>query len=330
MERFKKILGIVFRIAISIALLAFLLTQVDKESLFEVLRNANKPFLFLAFFILFFNYALCLFRWEMLLKTLNIHLPLKRVIMSFAGGHFFNLFLPSTIGGDLMRSIDLTLHTKKPKEVIATIFLDRLSGYIGLVFLALMSLSVGWRLVRNPMILFCVAGITGVLIIILLVIFNKKMYRIINQLLHSPKAGKIRELIKNLHQEIHFFQHHEKAVVTSLIFSIFIQAVIPLVYYVIALSLGLRLNIIYFFVFFPIIGVITLLPISIGGLGLRDAATIFFFGTVGVSRDLAFAMSLVAVVFIMTYGAIGGLIYVLTIRHRRLQRHKTPSAHPHK
>ncbi|MFH1413892.1 MAG: lysylphosphatidylglycerol synthase transmembrane domain-containing protein [Candidatus Omnitrophota bacterium] len=328
MESFKKVLGILFRIAISIALIAFILTQVDKESLFEVIRNANKPFLFLGFFVLFFNYVLCLFRWEMLLKTLNIHLPLKRVIMSFAGGHFFNLFLPSTIGGDLMRSIDLTLHTKRPKEVIATIFLDRLSGYIGLVLLALMSLSIGWRLVSNKMVLLCVAAITGFLVIILLVLFNKRIYRKTNQLLHSPKAGQIRELIKNLHQEIHYFRHHEKAVVSSLILSVFIQAVIPLAYFVIALSIGLRLDIIYFFVFFPIIGVITLLPISIGGLGLRDAATIFFFGTVGVSRDLAFAMSLLYVVFIMIYGAVGGLIYVLTIRHRRLQRHKTPLHHP--
>lgn len=324
---FKKMLSIFLRISISIILLIFLFKQVDKESLLEIIKNADKKLLFFAFCIFFLNYILCLFRWEMLLRALKIYLPLKRVIISYSGGVFFSLFLPSTIGGDLMRSIDLTIHTRRPKEVIATVFLDRLSGYIGLVSLVLLSLSFGWRIIQDKSVLLSVVIIIAILITVLTVLFNKFLYSKINKLLHSPNAGKIRELIKNLHQEIHYFRHHKKVIINNLIFSILIQAITPFTFFVIALSIGLKISIIYFLIFLPIISTVTLLPISIGGLGLRDATTIFFFAKAGVGRNLAFAMSLLNFSFILVIGALGGIIYVLTVRHRRLQHYKTSSIH---
>ena len=325
MKILKKILSIFLRVGISIALMVYLFSNVDRKSLFEIIRHSNKPLLFLAFFIFFFNYLFCLLRWNSLLKAIKVRLPLKRVSISFAGGTFFNLFLPSTIGGDLMRSIDLSMHTNKTKEVVASVFLDRISGYIGLVVILFVSLILGWKLILEDKTVFVsVAIIIASLFIIMLVMFNKNLYYRINRLLDSPNAGKIRSLIKNLHAEIHFFRHQKKAAVKSLIFSLLIQATLPLTYYFIALSIGVNINLDYFFVFLPIIGAITMLPISIGGLGLRDATTIYFFAKVGVVKDLAFAMSLLNFFFILVYGITGGLIYVLTLHHRRLQYNKPP------
>jgi hypothetical protein len=327
MQVFKKIVSIFLRISVSIILLIFLFKQVDKKSLFEVIKNANPLLLLLAAFIFFLVYVLCLFRWEMLLKALKIHLPLKRVIVSACGGYFFSLFLPSTIGGDLMRSIDLATHTGRPHEVIATVVLDRLSGYVGLVIVALLAVLVGFRYINDKTVLLSLGIITAILIAILLVLFNRFIYSKINKLIYSPNTGKLRQLLGDLHDELHYFKHHKKVIVNNLIFSLLLQAMSPLSFYVTALSLGLKINIIYFFIFLPIISAITLLPISIGGLGLRDASTIYFFVKVGVSRNLAFAMSLLNFFFILAFGALGGLIYVLTIHHRRIQYH--PPRHIH-
>jgi hypothetical protein len=260
----------------------------------------------------------------MLLKAIKIHIPLKRIITSYSGGIFFSLFLPSTIGGDFMRSVDLGAHTKRLREVVATVFLDRLSGYSGLVILTLFAVSLGWKFVGDRSILFSIGIITLLLVLILLLIFNSFLYNKINKFLHSLNAGRIGEAIVNLHQELHIFRNHKKVIIYNLFLSILIQAVFPLSFLIIALSLGIKIAPIYFFVFLPIIGAITLLPISIGGLGLRDATTIFFFAKAGVVKDLAFAMSLLSFSFIVIYGAIGGLIYVLTVHHRRLQHHQTP------
>ena len=323
MKIIKKIFSILLRVGISVALLIYLFGHVDARSLLKIIGNSNKPMLFLAFFICFFSYLFCLLRWNMLLKAVKIRLPFKRVVISFAGSVFFNLFLPSTIGGDLMRSIDLAMHTKKTKEVVATVFLDRISGYVGLVILLLVSLSLGWRMIlQDKGVFLSVTIIMVTLLFILLVLFNNKVYSKINKLLDSPNAGKIRALIRNLHEEIHIFRHKKGVIFNNIIFSVLVQITLPLTFYFVALSIGVKISIMYFFVFLPIIGAITLLPISIGGLGLRDATTIYFFSQVGVTKDMAFAISLLNFIFILIYGIIGGLIYVLTVRHRRLQYNK--------
>jgi uncharacterized protein (TIRG00374 family) len=315
---FKKILAILLRVGISLILLLFLFRYIDKQSLSEIIKHSDKGLLFFAFIIFSLNYLFCFLRWEMLLKAININLPSKRIIISFAGGIFFSLFLPSTIGGDFMRSMDLAAYTKRPREVVATVFLDRLSGYIGLVVLSLIALIFGWRLLEDRVILISVLLITGLLITILLALFNKFFYEKINKILSIFSAGRIIESIKNLHHEIHLFRNRKEIVFKNLALSVLIQIVTPLSFYIIALSFGLKMSMIYFFIFLPIIGAITLLPISIGGLGLRDATTIFFFAKVGVTKDLAFAMSILNFSFIVIYAGIGGLIYVLTVHHRRI------------
>jgi glycosyltransferase 2 family protein len=315
---FKKIVSIVLRIAASMLMLAFLFKQVDVQAILKVIKSADIGLLLVACAVFFLTYVFCLFRWEMLLRAADIKLPLKRVIFSFAGGTFFNLFLPSTIGGDLIRSLDLSAHTKKPKEIVATVLMDRLSGYIGLVVVALLAVFLGWRFLDDKSVLVTVFVVAGILVAILLAFFNTFLYTKINGLLTTLRLGKAGELIRNLHQEIHRFRGHKKVIVKNVLLSVLIQTISPIITYIIAVSLGIQVNIIYFFIFLPVIGAITLLPISLGGLGLRDATTIFFFAKIGVSKDLAFAMSLLSFTFLLMYGSIAGLIYFVTVNHRKL------------
>jgi hypothetical protein len=104
-----------------------------------------------------------------------------------------------------------------------------------------------------------------------------------------------------------------------------IQVLSPISIYFIGLSLGIKINFIYYFIFMPIIGAITLLPIAIGGLGLREGLFVVYFAKAGVIKQLALAMSLLSFSFVVFYAAIGGIIYVLTVHHRRLQPDKSSS-----
>lgn len=316
----KKIASILLRLGTSAILLVFLFKfkKIDLYSVFESLKNADKPLLFLAFAIFLLNYALCLYRWQILLKAAEIHLPIKRVIVSFCGGLFFNLFLPSSIGGDFARSIDLANHTKRPREVVGTVFLDRLSGYCGLAAVALVSLLLGWGLISDSKgIIFSLAVIIAVLIAALLLLFNNFIFSRVNRLLYSPNAGRIREALTNLHQEIYLFRNKKKTIFYNLFVSILVQSLTPVGFYLSALSVGIKANILYFFIFIPMIGAITLLPVSIGGLGLRENATVFFFARAGVNEHLSLLVSLLGFSFILAIGLIAGLVYALMARHKR-------------
>ncbi len=327
MVDFKKILSVLLRVSISIILLALLfkLNKIDIRDLANDIRGVNKLLLGAGFAVFFLGYLLGFLRWRMLLLGAGIQISLKKLISSFSGGIFFSIFLPSTIGGDVVRTADLAEHTRKAKEVIATVFLDRLSGYIGLVFVVLPAILLGRDLVRDKVVFSSVTVIVLLLVFILLVLFNSFIYSRITRFLTTPGAERIKEMIKDMHREIHVFRHRRKIIIYNLLLSFLIQIIMPVSIYCIGLSLGVKINFIYFLIFLPIIGAITLLPIAIGGLGLRESLFVVYFAKAGVVKQLALAMSLLSFSFIVIYGAIGGLVYVLTVHHRRVQRNQ-PSA----
>ncbi|MCM8763290.1 MAG: flippase-like domain-containing protein, partial [Candidatus Omnitrophica bacterium] len=281
---------VILRIVISILLLIFLFSKFATPQLFEVLEKADSVLLFVAFFLFLLTYVLALYRWEMLLEGAEVHIWRKRILSSFCGGIFANLFLPSSIGGDFMRSIDLTRHTNKPKEIIATVFLDRLSGYVGLMIIVLVALAFGYNLKLDKDIYLITGILTFILVTILLIVFNSYLYSKTKALLHLPFESKLKEIIVGLHHEIYIFRHKKIVLLKNLFCSLMLQAGQFVVCYIIARALGINIRPIYFFIFVPVVSAITMLPISIGGLGVRDATTVILFSKIGLSKDLGFAM----------------------------------------
>jgi glycosyltransferase 2 family protein len=150
------------------------------------------------------------------------------------------------------------------------------------------------------------------------VLFNDAIFSKVNSMLKSPGAGRIRQGLQRVHEEVYFFRSQKKLVVNTLALSVLVQVIGPVAGYMVALALGLSVSIYAFLVFLPIISTITLLPISTGGLGIRDVMTVFFFAKVGVARNAAFAMSLIGFAYLFVYAVAAGLIYVLTLHPRRV------------
>jgi uncharacterized protein (TIRG00374 family) len=324
MKTFKKKLLVLLKACVSLFILTYVFKQVDKTSLYRIIKDVDKIYLLLAFFILLLQYAICVLRWQMLLKAVEINISMKRILISLSGSVFFSL-LPfvSVIGGDVARGADLSHYTQRPKEVIATVFLDRLSGYIGLVILAFFAFMLGD--IQDTATLSSLLVIIIILAIIILVLFNKFFYSLLNRMMHSSEAGGIQENLKNIHHEVHIFKRHKSVIVKNISLSLLIQACSPIIWMTIALSLGIKSKLLYFFIFTPIVGAITMLPISVaGGLGIREYFTKFFFTKVGIAVDKALALSLINSFFVIIVGFIGGLIYVLTVHHRRIQRNQAP------
>jgi len=327
MFKFKQVLSLLFRILISVVLLflLFKFNKIDFNSLINDIKGADRLFLAQGFAIALFVHILGFLRWQMLLKVVEINVPFKKLVSSFCGGDFFSIFLPSTIGGDLVKTADLVSHTQKAKQVIATVFLDRLSGYVGLVLVVLPAVLLGGWLINDKTVYFSVAVIVILLVAVLLLLFNSSIYKRIARFLSVPGAGKIRDSVRDMHRELHIFRNHKKIIIANLALSFLIQVLFPLGAYFAGLSLGIKINPIYFLIFLPIISAITLLPIAIGGLGLREGLFVVYFAKAGVIKQLALAMSLLSFSFVVFSGAIGGIIYVLTVHHRRIQRNQPSS-----
>ena len=91
MAQFKKVLFLLLRIVISVALLVLLfkLNKIDLDALVNDIKGADRLFLALGLVIFPLVHILGLLRWQMLLKAVKINIPLKKLISSFCGGIFF-------------------------------------------------------------------------------------------------------------------------------------------------------------------------------------------------------------------------------------------------
>ncbi len=313
----RKTVFLLIRIIISIGILSFLLRQIDLNKLIGIVSHAQITSLILAFLLALLMYAIWFLRWEMLLAGLGLNLPFSLIFKSFCLGFFSNLFFPSTMGGDIVRSIDLGLRTQKPRQVIASVILDRISGYSALVTVALLALLFAHRIITHIAIFFTFGIFLFLLVGILAILFNNFLFSKSRRFLRF--FGRAGEALADLHYEIYNFRNQKRLIIKNFALSLIMQLIFSLSAYFISLALGTRISLIYFFILVPIISCISMLPVSIAGLGLREASSMYFFTKVGMSGEVALALAFLSFLFIFLFGLSGGIIYLLTFSrsHRK-------------
>jgi len=316
----NRLSSIFLRFAISTGILIFLFLRIDFKNFFHIIKTANLKILLFVFFLNLSVYFLAFLRWMITVKNLKIEIPWRILLESFCGGVFFNLFLPSTIGGDIVRIADLSLRFHKAKEVTASVFLDRLSGYLGLEIMLIFALILGYKLIFDRLIFFIALGFSALLFALLFVLFNNFLYTKLNRFLQRFNNRFFSNLAQ-IHNYIYYFKYQKIAAFNSILISLFIQVIGVWGGFFTMLSFDKLINIGYFFILVPLIGAITVLPISIGGLGVREATIVYFFSRLNLSPDICLAVSLLGFAFNILISGLGGIYYALTLHFRRIQSH---------
>ena len=319
-SRLKKILAMILRLVLSFALIAFLFTKIDMSIAWDAVKQSNIGLLIFSFFLFVFLMFLTLCRWDILLQGLRLKFNFSKLLVSFSGGTFFNLFLPTTIGGDVIKGLHLAAYSRRTREVVASVIIDRLSGYIALNVVVLVSFAVGFSYLSDRVVLLAIAILSLGLLVVLILLFHKRAYRFASRLLGKNRFTK---KLKNVQREIFYLQSRPRVLFRILGVSLIVQFGIGIMYYLIACSLGIEKPVIYFFILVPILIAISTLPLTIGGLGLRDWAAVFLFTKIGISKELAIVISLLSFLFLVIVGIIGGIVYVFSLHPRWLQHHKT-------
>ena len=215
-----------------------------------------------------------------------------------------------------MRSIDLGLRTQNPRRVVASVFLDRISGYSALVVVAVVALLLGHQIINDIAIYFTLGIILLLLVGFLSILFNNFLFSKSSKLLRL--FGRAGEALNNLHYEIYNFRNQKRIIIKNFVYSLIIQLTMAFLVYLISLALGARLRAVYFFILVPIISSISALPVSIAGLGLREASSMYFFTKVGMSGEVAVTVAFLSFLITFLLGLCAGAIYVLTFSNRRL------------
>jgi len=129
--------------AVSVALLTYLLRQADAPRLWDIGRHASLPWLAASLGLYFLMLVVSAWRWGRLLEAQDVSVRGRSLLSSLLVATFFNNFLPSNIGGDVVRIRDTAAHAGSRTRAAAVVFADRLIGVLGLGFIAALGASLG-------------------------------------------------------------------------------------------------------------------------------------------------------------------------------------------
>jgi hypothetical protein len=314
----KKLIFFFLRLFVTSGLLIILFKFIPYQKLLQIYKDSRKEYIFLGLLIFFISLNIGILRWKYILFCLGVRLPLKEAFYSFFCGLFFNLFFPSFIAQDLFRGFSIVYRYKELEKVTASLFMDRYSGTIALSFLSFFSLFLKPKLIYRREVIIPVMFIFSATLFVYLSIFNKRIFKLFLNLF--KKNSSLVEKIKKFHHQFYFFKKNPYLFLKIMIFSFLTQILTCFSFFIISKAFYLDLNLIYFFILVPVVTVISLIPITIAGLGTREAASVYFFSFLGVEKSIALGISLVNFFFWVFTAFLGGIIYV-SVYYRRFQPH---------
>lgn len=314
----KRVRGLL-QLTFSVALLAWLVNRVGLAVIFDTLAGVSWKWYAPAFLLFLGNVFLRAYRWYVLVSALEQEVPYGRLIYLYFVGFFFNNFIPSGFGGDVVKVISLQKDQASGAEALSSVIVDRLTGLIGSASIALVVLA--WNRIQfwfggsttdlklPPLIMVAIAFISVGAPLGFLVIRLVDPLELIGK--HLPLARPIttRSGVQKFVRTIR--RYPPEALVRALSVSIPFTIGLVAIQYAIARALSITVPFYLFSLFVPIIAIINVLPISFNGLGMREGVYQFLFVPVGVSSASAIAMSLAFYFLRVTAGLIGGLLYAV-------------------
>ena len=311
----KKTLFTLLKIVVSLGILAYIfLKVVDFNLLWKELIHANPLYFVAAVLVYFLVQGLSAWRWHVLLKPQGLDVPFPRVVAYYFLGMYFNFFLPSAIGGDVVKVYYLNKETKQLSASASSVFFDRDIGMGGLVLIALVTaiMAPAERMKINGVPLVPIFALIAVgFLAANLALFYRPTYNLLHRLLSLFKMKRVDDKVERLFNSVNVYRGRWGLITATMLMSLGVQVGCALVNLLAARSIGLdKAGLTDYLVFIPAIGLISMIPISVGGTGLREASYMLMFSSIGVEQHQALALSVLWLGVIAITSLPGGIVYV--------------------
>ncbi len=318
----KKSFIIALKTIVSISLLLFLLLNIEWNKVLENLKNANIFLLLIASLLNLTERFELTFKWNLLLKVRNISVKFGRLFLINAIGSFLGIFLPSSLGTDVVRGYYLVKDNSEKSVSISSVFVDRVLGMFSLLTFGVVSVFFAGDLIDKFNIKLYVVALFIIVFIGFYIFQRTKSVNFIQNLFKRIKNKKIVDNILSLHNSILEYKKHPKTLLIAFIITLLVQVTRVLTYYFIALAFNIHIPIVYFFLFIPLIMLVMMIPISIGGLGVKEGTFVAFFTLIGMSVNdaviISFMNSFLDILNTLILGGGGYLFYKPTEQENTL------------
>lgn len=287
--------------------LLFYLMRNDLPEIGATLRQAN-PWLIASGVLLYCTSAFLLARrLQLIYAAQDTPIPLSESVNITFVGFFFNNFLPTAVGGDLVKAYCGARITGERLKSLTSVLMDRIVGL--LVFVLIPSITILFLAkTLDPIIPKTILSLLAVALVALVFLFNRKVASRFGFLMPLLNRLKIGDKLVMLYDGLHGFRHHLRLIPQVSILSFIGQALSITSIYFFIRSLSADIQIVQVFLLTPVVLLMSMVP-SINGLGVRETAFVYFFKShIGVHNASALAILYLFLLFFVS--VVGGVIYL--------------------
>jgi uncharacterized membrane protein YbhN (UPF0104 family) len=296
---------LVLRVAVSAALIAWLLRRTDFAAVGQAFRAADLRLVGLAVLLIPLGYLASVRRWRLLLRAQGGDAPLSFLLQSLMVGIFFNNLLPSTVGGDAVRAWDTARAGVDRATAVAVVIVDRFVGLLALMLFAAVGLPLAGRLAAQmpQLAVWVAAGAAAMgLAAALLFLPSQRLPTLLSRFGGLP--GK-------LASALFAFQGKGSVLLRAFAWSLALQSLVVLNAWLLASALRVPIPLADFFLIVPLGLFLMMLPVSINGIGVRESSYAFFFRAFGVVASLGVAVAWLDYGLLLLQALAGGVVYAV-------------------
>jgi len=316
-ENLKR-LSTFIRIVVGLGLILFLLWRLDVNKILAEIGTVELRFLLYGLISYFLFVVVSAWRWQVLLDFKNYGIGFGKTLIIYFIATFFNNFLPTTIGGDVMR-VYYSMKDRRA-DALAIVIVDRILGFVGLFIFALF--AVLYLLFVKNQTEFLPIMIIGFIVVVFItyIFFSEKVYSKLSPLVRKLRLFGLGDRLNRMHEAATDFGGAWGPIMICIVHSIIIQAFLALGPFFVMRGMGYyEISLLPFFIYVPIINVVSMIPISFNALGVREYFYIVLFSRVNLSDVTCVSISLVAFFLYFLLSMIGGIFFVVYKKDKSLK-----------
>jgi uncharacterized protein (TIRG00374 family) len=265
------------------------INKIDIKAIIILFKTINIFFLLFAIALIGIQLSLSSLRWFMVNKQINAKISFSNILAFTFIGQFFNQILPSSIGGDAIKILAFSKSGFSLSKSTSSVFCDRFVGLLFLIltiFFALMMIPQNWNL-QLPDVNFFIYTFIAFVFIFFFVL--SKYFKHIRGIFEKNKLFK---LILVILDDLFLLFSSFNSITKILFLSLIIQLITIYVFYIIFHSISSAVSFENCFILIPVVMLVSMLPISFAGWGLREVALVVAFDYAGIDKSYAMATSI--------------------------------------
>lgn len=305
----RKRLHTLLVFAITIALLALVVRKVGLTELVGTLQNVNPHFLVLAALFTPVPVLISVWKWHLLLKSEGIQVSFWYLFKLYLVGYFFNNFLPSNVGGDVVRSYELGSTIRDQARAVASVFMERMSGFIVLCVLVILDFLINLRLLQDAALLLASAAAIAILVALLWLVVDPRLATFIENTIQISTVQKLVHKFRKFHSALLAYKRRPRALANALLISVLYYSVVILKMYITARIFYAPISLLDISVAAPIIQLVSMLPLTFNGIGVQEWAFVLLFSSFGLPASVGLSTILFIRTTTLMVAVAGGLLY---------------------